>query len=486
MTTQTILSSNLLSGLATSDKTMDYKSKSGDFNEYMSKSLSASNSAQNTMKKTSYTNKSILSSSDDKQSSEVRNDTEKKLDVKKNDKISNCKETEETAKKTVSKQEKADSDISNNISNLEKKLKEIVKDALDLSDEELEDAMSVLGLQMIDLLNPDNLKSLALLINGENDISAILTNEDLANKINHLLGEINNISLEENLSLTTDQINQYLAQNEMANQDAEESTVDFDSQDTKETPIDPSKLEDQGIVDGLSKQGTNLKQDAFVKVERFSDTSSNNDETTASLSQNTLEINNQANTNDFENENQGKQFDTNATETFIQNLANATMATTDNYSQQVDGIRIMREIVNQIVEQVKVTIKPDSTSMQMNLNPESLGKLNLSVTEKNGVMTAQFLVENETAREAIESQLSTLKQAFESQGLKVESVEVTVSNFTFDQSNQAGSNEEKKDTSKRKINIAELSNENKSVEDEAEILTKNIMEENGSSVNFKA
>ena len=103
----------------------------------------------------------------------------------------------------------------------------------------------------------------------------------------------------------------------------------------------------------------------------------------------------------------------------------------------------MQDITRQIVEQIKIMIKPEQTSMEIQLNPESLGRINLSVVAKDGIMTAHFTAQNELAKEAIESQMQVLKDNLNNQGLKVESIEVTVSNFSFDQSNQASAGSEK-------------------------------------------
>lgn len=94
---------------------------------------------------------------------------------------------------------------------------------------------------------------------------------------------------------------------------------------------------------------------------------------------------------------------------------------------------VMRQIVEQIVRQVKIRVLPETTRMELQLNPASLGRVSLQVSHSGGVSTAVMAVENQIAKEALESQMITLKQSFEEQGLKVSSVEVTVSEFGLDQ-----------------------------------------------------
>ena len=58
-------------------------------------------------------------------------------------------------------------------------------------------------------------------------------------------------------------------------------------------------------------------------------------------------------------------------------------------------------------------------------------------------MTANFTVQSEEAREALQSQMYTLREALESKELKVEAVEVEVSDFAFSENNQFGTEDQK-------------------------------------------
>ena len=92
--------------------------------------------------------------------------------------------------------------------------------------------------------------------------------------------------------------------------------------------------------------------------------------------------------------------------------------------------RTMTQIVEQVIRQVRVRVMPETTSMELQLHPASLGRVNLQVSSHgSGAATAMLVVENQMAKEALESQLITLKETFEEQGLKVDAVEVTVSEF---------------------------------------------------------
>ena len=80
------------------------------------------------------------------------------------------------------------------------------------------------------------------------------------------------------------------------------------------------------------------------------------------------------------------------------------------------------DIVRQVVDEIRVNF----TSMTLQLNPEQLGKVQIHVSTKNGVMQAQIIAETEAAKAAVESGLAVLKEAFENQDLKVDAIEVMV------------------------------------------------------------
>lgn len=151
---------------------------------------------------------------------------------------------------------------------------------------------------------------------------------------------------------------------------------------------------------------------------------------------------------------------------FITNLEKSLGIDEGSLLKEVSNIKEMREIVNQIIDKIKVNINKDSTTMKLNLNPEHLGKVELAVTSKAGVMTAEFVVENKTAKEAIEKGLPALIEKFEEQGLKVEAVEVSISDYDFTRQDgerrQANdySHSDKKKKRGGKINMDDMSVDN--------------------------
>ena len=120
--------------------------------------------------------------------------------------------------------------------------------------------------------------------------------------------------------------------------------------------------------------------------------------------------------------------------------------------EAAEAVSQIREIANQIMEQIKIVIRPEQTNMELQLNPEHLGRVHLTITEKEGMMTAQFTTQTETAKEAIESQMASLRESLQNQGIKVEAIEVTVSEFGFERDGNAKQNNEGESGRQRRRN----------------------------------
>ena len=151
------------------------------------------------------------------------------------------------------------------------------------------------------------------------------------------------------------------------------------------------------------------------------------------------------------------------------------------------------QIIEQIVEAAKITLNQEVTTMELMLNPESLGKINMMVSMKEGIVTATLTAQNETAREAIESQIVILKENLNNQGIKVEAVEVTVESHAFDananQNQNNGFDEQREQAQKknnRPLRLDSLDELNMEELTEEERIVMDMMASEGNQINFTA
>lgn len=142
------------------------------------------------------------------------------------------------------------------------------------------------------------------------------------------------------------------------------------------------------------------------------------------------------------------------------------------------------DVINQIVEQVRIQMNQDTTSLEMQLYPEHLGKIQIHVVSKDGVMTARIVAETEAAKQAIENGLTNLKESMQDQNLKVDAIEVMVSTTGFERGNEGQGSETNNQTAKgrRKLDLSEAEQD---MTDE-EAAEEERMKATGSSVSYTA
>ena len=170
--------------------------------------------------------------------------------------------------------------------------------------------------------------------------------------------------------------------------------------------------------------------------------------------------------------------------------------TAEQITSYIDS-KIAQDMITQVSDQVVLQVTEDAQTMELQLNPENLGKLIVSVTTKQGEVTAQLKAETEAVRAALESQVSMLKESLAAQGLKVTEIEVTVADhkleenldkdqqMSFGQAMSDGQEDRHNEQSRRNITKGELDSLSGLMTEE-EILIARIMSENGNTMDLTA
>jgi flagellar hook-length control protein FliK len=291
-----------------------------------------------------------------------------------------------------------------------------------------------------DLLMPDTLRQLLLFQNGETDPMALITNEDFADSLNQLLKAAEQLKTEAGLSMTEQQMKDILEQLKNATDNLNTLQSELNADDLKAQK--ETGQQEAVNVTGKELAGTDDAVQQSYDVSKFTITREAGEQSQAD--------GNQSDHNQYEASDQFQQF--------MDKLVSVAQTTQTDMNGNLTQITEIREIASQIIEQIKVVVNPDQTSMELQLNPEHLGKVNLTIQSKDGIMTAHFVVQNELSKEAIESQMHTLRDTLNQQGIKVDTIEVTVAAYASEQHSneeQDGRNEEKKDQNGRKITMEE-------------------------------
>lgn len=152
----------------------------------------------------------------------------------------------------------------------------------------------------------------------------------------------------------------------------------------------------------------------------------------------------------------------------------------------------IQEVIDQIGEYAKLSVGNQVSTMEMQLNPENLGKLFVTITSHNGEITARIAAQTQIAKEVIDSQISQFKENLGQNGIKVEAVEVTVSTHEFEQNLDGNRNmmnqeqQEKKQPKRRMMNGNEftLSNIQGLMSEEDQVVAR-MMKENGNTLDYQ-
>ena len=162
----------------------------------------------------------------------------------------------------------------------------------------------------------------------------------------------------------------------------------------------------------------------------------------------------------------------------------ATTAAGGAYAEIPDS----QQVMNQILDYMKVSMKPEDTVLNMQLHPENLGTLHIQITAREGIMTAHFTASSEAVKTVLENQMIVLKENFEQQDIKVDAIEVTVETHQFEsnleQGRQRGEEESGRRPKRRKLDVNSLEAGEELTESD-QILTE-MMAASGSSVDYLA
>ena len=348
------------------------------------------------------------------------------------------------------------------IDELLKQIKDYLNSRMDISEKEIERAFYESGLNAFSLLNMDNLQQFFVRLNGMEDFSEVLTDSALSDAWNSLVADMTELKLmlgggaavdasvlgklSENDNIF-EAVRKYLA--EMSKTGAEDTQISG-TINVSENAVQNNAIDGNMQMNAADGGGEGLFG-GFGESELNSGVERENNRQPAAINESLFE-------------------------TFLNNVQESVA---DSEKFDHNQIRQIRDVAFQIVEGVKANVKAGASSIEIQLNPESLGKVNVALELKDGIATANFIVRNEMARIAVESQLQTLKDAFEEQGLKVEAVSVTVSDFSFEHRRQTFAEQENERggrNGKRRVDAGrvELAEENAAADENSETQTEQI------------
>ncbi|MCI7524046.1 flagellar hook-length control protein FliK [Roseburia hominis] len=403
----------------------------------------------------------------------------------------------------------AGSQVSEKLESFEESVRDVIKEELQVTDEQITEAMETLGLTVADLMNPQQLAALAAELTGTEDMGALLCNEAFMD-VMQSVGTLTEDLLQE-LGVTAEELTQLLENAGQTDVDAD-LTQTVQTTDAGETDAADAQRVYADTEDGIRDTAEQPQAAAVAETEPRADRSKDitpeetdaqakmadagtEEETVADAAAGTDKE--QAQTGS--NSNSGQQnvasqahagVDVHTGPTLTETVTMQGANSVGEYAAQVD----IADVVRQIVTYTRVNYTANQeTTMEMQLNPEHLGKIYLEITSKDGTVSAHLTAQNEVVKEALESQIADLKQNMNQAGVKVDAVEVTVGGHEFEKNLEQNAKQEEQQAEKREkaanatrhINLNELDGLSGLMTEEETLVAK-MMAEQGNSVDFTA
>lgn len=354
---------------------------------------------------------------------------------------------------------KADNkDVTDTVKEVCEDIKDAIKEEFNVSDEDIKVAMELLGLTALDLLSTAKVAELIEQLTGT-DALTLITNEDMMQSFNNIINVVDeaNADIAGMLGVKTEEVGIVLGQNDIApvvnsEDTAKQDNVKESDAENADDNINQTVDNQESLSEVLAKKIT-TESDGKAKNNMSESNEANNKVTYADVADNMI---------------------SNITDTFA-----------DIITEDISTVK-EADIVNQVIDSVKLMASRELTSMEVMLNPEHLGSVHITVTARNGIVSAQIAAQNEQVKTALENQMVTLREQFESQGLKVDAVEITVIAHSFEAGQNFGQSESERKQGESKVHRKlDLSSFDDELEEDLES-TAPAPKAEGSSVEYLA
>lgn len=350
-------------------------------------------------------------------------------------------------------------------------VKAVVCAVLDMTDEELERYLAENGMCVMDLLLQNNLADFVADVAADGDSLKLITDSNLSETFSELGDELKKLvaTAAQDMDISVEELNKYIQSTDFTDVSNAESADEVVGTIDKTADTDELLSRRQNNPE-LENNGSAVEEPELGLEDKITVASSEDDAS-------------QSGTFQKSDESLSGQF----LNTLIENVDNAVQAKEDFKGYSVNS----ENIVRQLVDAIKVNVNSSFSEMELQLQPENLGKLNLVIASRGGIITAQFMAENDVVKSAIENQIVMLKDNFEQQGLKVEAVEVMVQTHGFEMGKNLegrGDNSQDDDDRHRTSRILTLEEINAIIgDDEAadeDVLAAEMLRASGGNVDY--
>ncbi len=377
---------------------------------------------------------------------------------------------------------------------------QIVTQELNITQEELTNALQELDMTVVDMMEPSNLAMVFDFFGEQGQLIDVLMNENFKEASSQIMNIATEIATE--LGMDVDNVKQMLFQLEEIAMDVEveETTVISDSDEE----ILPQTQKAETVVNEAVEK--NDVPTILVRDEEVTTDTVKAEELSAVAEESIV--------TPKETEEKEGGFDSQKDETFANPKADKTeephhlnaathvetqtVTTADGsivVEQEVKVVDLQR-LVSELTEYISLKSSGNQiSSMEMQLNPMNLGKVLVEVMTRQGEVSAKIMTQTEAAKEAMEANVTQLKENLEQQGVKISAVEVTVESHGFEQNLQEDGSKEQQQLAKEmqqqnrrmNLNLNEMTLDDlQGLMSEEDLLVAKIMRDQGNVLNIEA
>ena len=396
---------------------------------------------------------------------------------------------------------------------------EKVTEDLDITEDKLCEIMQMLGITSMELLQPENLTALFANATGiENNPQELVLNSDftglyadvmdIASQNQALLEAVSNMEVLENpqvLEIFTEPDNPGEINTASAEEDIAKVQISDVTDETEEPVFQQPQVKSEAIgtsetisasEDNTVSESQGMLETAEVEASNISETAVSSESIDSSEAV-SLKSEKQVMKTDLNSDSSSDE------RSFDDKSENRVLHTMINEQMQPEGVFEAfdvqpkytsvntTDIIRQIVDQISIAKTTGESVIEMQLNPENLGKLYINVTERNSEITARIAVSNETVKNALESQMAALRENLQDANIRVNDVEITIATHEFERNleqnagNENGRQDGQQFTHQSSSNGGNRTGHNEAASDEAGLAAQ-IMRDNGNSVDFMA
>ncbi len=303
---------------------------------------------------------------------------------------------------------------------------EQIKEILGITDEEFLSGMEAAGFQPYDLLDTDHMAQLVTAISGEDSVISLVADEKLYTALQDITETVDTQVgiLLENTGLTGEELEAVLQKlQEMESQNLDGQIEDMEKI-VPETVEEPA-VDEQPVTSGpvIIREDNTKADDQPAK--QYDTLPENQQDNPVEIGAKPQTQNTGKDTKGSDDKDSGNFGQHSTAQNFQNDLGEAGAAAATESVEKYTS-ESTENIMRQLADMVKIVKNESLTEMELQLHPASLGTVNVSLTTKGGMVTAEFTTQNEAVKAAIEAQATQLRANLEEQGVKIEAIEVSV------------------------------------------------------------